>query len=60
MFMSGQSGFAGHINSWLAIARQEKIAKFLGVNGWKFLGVNVNGSWWQEIKCCILSPCPIH
>ena len=27
------SGYAGHIYSWLAIARQEKIATLLGVNG---------------------------
>ena len=28
------SGFAGHMYSWLAIARQEKIATLLGVNGY--------------------------
>ena len=28
------SDFAGHIYSWLAIAYQEKIANFLGVNGY--------------------------
>ena len=34
------SGLAGHMYSWLAIARQEKIATFLGVYGynprWKY------------------------
>ena len=28
------SGFAGHIYIWLATARQEKIARLLGVNGY--------------------------
>ena len=28
------SGFAGHIDSWLATARQEKIASLKGVNGY--------------------------
>ena len=32
--ISVMSGFAGHIDSWLATARQEKIASLKGVNGY--------------------------
>ena len=36
------SGFAGHIYVWLAIARQEKIATLLDMNGYN--------PCWYEIK----------
>ena len=45
------SGFAGHIYIRLAIARQEKIARLLDVNGYNL--------WWYEIKWPILAHCKL-
>ena len=39
------SGFAGHIDSWLATARQEKIDKLEKLNGYNFLTVTQSCEW---------------
>ena len=39
------SGFAGHIDSWLATARHEKIDKLEKLNGYNFLTVAQSCEW---------------
>ena len=48
------SGFAGHIDSWLAIARQEKIDKLEKLNGYNFLTVTQSCEWGIVSRLCML------